>query len=97
MSTSTRLLLLLLMGLKELTDAAKVSPLAPVYKPPFIVPKRLVLACICIGGSLLEVSLVTKNVTLIAGKFVTASSQSDSHYNFLAQKAFMSLTDKCLF
>jgi hypothetical protein len=48
MSTSTRLELLLLMGLKELTVVAKVSPLVPEYRPPFIVPKRLLLACICI-------------------------------------------------
>ena len=48
MSTSTKLLLPLLMGLKELTDADKVSPLAAEYRPPFIVPKRLLLACICI-------------------------------------------------
>ncbi len=56
MSTSTRLLLPLLMGLKELTDADKVSPLAAEYRPPFIVPKRLLLACICIGKILIAKS-----------------------------------------
>jgi hypothetical protein len=56
MSTSTRLLLPLLMGLNELTDADKVSPLLAAYRPPFIVPKRLLLACICIeNNSLLSI------------------------------------------
>ena len=60
-STSTRLLVLLLMGLKELTDADK-SPLAAAYRPPFIVPKRLLLACICIDDCFLQYCTITKQV-----------------------------------
>jgi len=44
------------MGLNELTEADKVSPLAAEYRPPFIVPKRLLLACICIEKILIAKS-----------------------------------------
>jgi hypothetical protein len=50
MSTSNKLLLLLLMGLNAFTLAERVSPVAVVaYRPAFMVPKIFALACICIG------------------------------------------------
>lgn len=50
MSTSNKLLLLLLMGLNAFTLADNVSPVAVVaYRPAFMVPKIFALACICIG------------------------------------------------